>query len=230
MRQIILTGKQLRNEGSTFPMESESKAEFRIWIKSQAVHRLFGDDSDWLCERLLQGDGQLKGHYCIWHHRVFWRISENLRSVITNTHTFEALYDRTLGKVRTYISSLLCGDQSDAANTNAFLDESMFEITVYDVGVFSASLDYKQWFNESKGSSLLPFDLSQSIMDTKLSSFASRLETIVNEARDVGINLILKTLPPRPSSKHIWNSDIKMWGLYQSDPSYRFKGVDDSDF
>ncbi len=67
-------------------------------------------------------------------------------------------------------------------------------------------------------------------MDTQLRTFASRLETIGYDARAVGIDSIVKALPPRPSLSHIWNSGAKCWGLYQSDPSYRFKGVDDPDF
>lgn len=227
MKQLIISGKELRmGMASKVPIR---KGMYRLWLKLSEFKRLFGEDAAWLVKHFNQGEGLLENHFCIFYHTFYCDLQEHLERILTQEHDLRSIEKEGLGLLRTHLSSLLSGDQSDKDITNEFIDLSIFEIITYKNHEIRDDLLDKKTQGEKK-KHFLPFQTLENITHPQLSSFSIKLKEMLNEAKELGELQILCALPHRPSSHHYWNHEYEYWARPSSINAFRFKGVDDSDF
>ena len=227
MKKIFISGKRLRSEIVSTP--PNRKGEYRLWVKSSEFERLFGKDTESVVEHFNHGVGALENHICIFYTNLNNGMREHLERFLESQHSLDSIEKENLGILRTGLSSLLSGDQSDQDATNELLDLSIFEIITYkDHEISGETLRIREQRENERH--CLPFQDLESTHHPQLTSFSIKVNSKIKEAKEVGIKQILSTLPPRPSPKHYWNHELQIWGCISYGSYYRFKGVDDPDY
>ena len=226
MKKTIISGKELRSKLTTIP---DRRAEYRMWLKHSDLNRLFGTDADWLVEHLTEGEGPLENCFLIFYENLGHGLQKHLRTFLEEKHTLDSLKKENLGYLRTLLSTFVSGDLSAENETNAIIDDSIYEIITYkNHEITERTLNIRK--QKEQEQRCLPFQLLENTTNAQIRSFSTAIRSKVDEAKSVGIKRILSTLPPSPGDDYYWSQHRQDWIYKYSSGTYRFKGVDDSDY